>query len=110
MVTLVAKGSERLVIDDTAGGVGFSSGSGTPTADTFDKPGVRQAVCRVEDAEIRIQTDPDVTVLAGSRGHEKAAGDEFIITSYNDIKNFRAIRTGGSSGAIEVIYEGDSGG
>ena len=108
MEDLVAKGSERITIDATAGGVGFTSGSDQTTADTFDLLGVRQAVCRVEDNEIRIQTMVGKTVLAGSVGIEKAAGDEFIITGYDDMKNFRAIRTGGSSGVLEVIYEGTS--
>ncbi len=109
----VAKGSERITIDDTAGGVGFTAGSGDPdnnTANTWNKNGVRQAVCRVENQEIRIQTDPDVTVLAGSVGIEKPAGAEFIIVGYDDMKNFKAIRTGGTSGVLEVIYEGTSGG
>ncbi len=109
MEHLIAKGSERITIDDTAGGIGFTSGSDATIADTYNLKGVRQAVCRVENNEIRIQTMVGKTVLAGSVGIEKAAGDEFIITGHADMENFRAIRTGGSSGIIEVIYEGDSG-
>ena len=103
---LIGKGSELLTIDATAGGVGFTAGSNPTTANTFDLKGVRQAVCRVEDAEIRIQTAPGVTVTASGGGIEKAAGDEFIITGYDDMKNFKAIRTGGTSGVLQVIYEG----
>lgn len=100
-----ALGRERITVSTTA--IGFTDGADQATANTWQLKGVNKAVCRVEDAEIRITTIG--TPLAGSVGLEKAAGDEFNITGYDDLGGFLAIRTGGSDGIIEVIYEGDGG-
>ncbi len=100
-----ALGRERITVSSTA--IGFTDGANQETANTWQLKGVSKAVCRVENAEIRITTSG--TPVAGSGGLEKAAGDEFNITGYDDLESFLAIRTGGSDGVLEVIYEGDGG-
>ena len=100
-----ALGRERITIGNSA--VGFTGGAEQETANTWQLKGVNKAVCRVENNEIRITTIG--TPQAGSVGLEKAAGDEFAITGYDDLSRFLAIRTGGSDGVLEVIYEGDGG-
>lgn len=96
-MALRAISSERITVADSS--IGFT------TSEVAATTGVTRAVCRVEEQEIRIQTD-GTDPAAGSGGLEQAAGDEFVIEGYDDLQKFRAIRTGGSSGIIEVIYEG----
>lgn len=102
-VQYVSIDSERLVVDATAGGVTF-------TAAKALTPKVVRAVCRVETAEIRIQTAPPATVVLTAGGAEgspiKAVNDEFVIHGSPDLRNFRAIRTTVTSGNLQVIYEG----
>ena len=99
-LTLVGIGSEKLTVDDTSGGVGFTAAELTIN--------VKRAVCRVETAQIRIQTVDGIAVTAGgSEGSPiKDVGDEFIVSGSDDMKNFRAIRTGGTSGVLQIIFEG----
>ena len=100
-----ALGRERITVSSTA--IGFTDGADQETANTWQLKGVNKAVCRVENQEIRITTIG--TPVAGSVGLEKAPGDEFSITGYDDLKGFLAIRTGGTDGVLEVIYEGGGG-
>jgi hypothetical protein len=44
------------------------------------------------------------TPVAGSVGFEAAASDFIYLDSYQKIKEFKAIRSGGSDGAIEAAY------
>lgn len=99
-MALRALGSEQLDVDDTAGGVGFTAANITAN--------VVRAFCRVETAEIRIQTAPGITLTAGGAEGSpiKAVDDEFYITGRDDLLNFKAIRTGGTSGDLQVIFEG----
>ena len=92
-------GAEQLTIDATSGGVGFTAGELTDT--------VRRAICRVETAQIRIQTASGITITAGGTEGSpiKDVGDEFIISGKTDLTNFKAIRTGGVSGLLQVIFE-----
>jgi len=91
--------SEDITIDATAGGVKL-----TEAKRKADK--VVRARCTVETAQVRSQVDPAVTLLAGSIGEIWNIGDKFIITGKNDLENFRAIRTGSTSGKLVVSYEG----
>ena len=100
-----ALGRERITVSSTA--IGFTDGADQETANTWQLKGVNKAVCRVEDAQIRVTTVG--TPLAGSVGQEKDPGEEFEVTGYDDLRDFLAIRTGGSDGILEVIFEGDGG-
>lgn len=102
-MALRAIGSETLTIDDTAGGIGFTA------AELTDK--VIRAVCKNETGEIRVQTSPpgDVVVTAGgTEGSPTIAIDgSFKVIGMPDMLNFRAIRTGATSGSLHVVYEGE---
>ena len=101
-MALRAVDAESLTVDDTAGGVQITASKVTP--------GVLRAYCKVETAQVRIQTDPDITISAGGTEGSpiKDVGDEFYIWGRPDILNFRTIRTGSTSGALRVILEGET--
>jgi len=95
-----ARADEQLTIDATAGGVGF-------TAAEYETAGVVRAYCQVETAQIRVNTFTAPT-SGGSEGSLlKNPGDEFYVTGGVDLKNFRAIREGSTSGLLNIIYEGE---
>ena len=98
-MALKALDSEDLTVDATAGGVSFTASKATLA-------GVIRARCAVETAQIRIQTNPDVTLLAGSIGELFGVGSKFFVYGGEDLKNFKAIRTGDVSGKLVVTYEG----
>lgn len=80
------------------------------TADGVTLPQVRRARCglrgkivgRLETAQIRFRVDghaPSTTV-----GTLLEVGETLEIVGYADLERFRAIRTGGSSGTLQVTY------
>lgn len=99
-------GSETITVDNTAGGVSLSSAQYTqqdgPNAADITK--AHTAYCTVEAQEIRWNINPAVTVDASSNGHAAAAATGFWLWTTEQILNFRAIRTGGSSGTLRVTY------
>jgi hypothetical protein len=99
-MALRAHDAEQLDVDATGGGVAFTTSKVTSK--------VVRAYCKVETAQIRIMTDPDITLTAGgSEGSPiKDIGDEFYVYGSLDMLNFKAIRTGSTSGKLNVIYEG----
>ena len=102
--------SETVTVDATAGGVALTKTkyrvAGAATGALQGQPHhAREAFITVEDQQIRWNIDPDVTVTATTNGHEADDGDSFSIHG-RAIANFRAIRTGGISGAIRVTYFG----
>jgi hypothetical protein len=101
-MALRAVDAESLTIDATAGGIKITASKVTP--------GVIRAFCKLEAGQIRIQTDPDIIITAGgSEGSPTMdIGDSFYIVGRPDILNFRAIRTGGTSGTLQVILEGET--
>lgn len=92
-----AQDRESITIADTA--IGFTASKITPTT---NKDVIRQAVCTVETAQIRFTVDGTTPTV--SIGHPVEAGEAFTINGYDDIVAFRAIRTGGTSGLIQVTY------
>lgn len=62
--------------------------------------------CGVETAQIRVNclTTPTAGGSEGSR--LKNPGDVFRVTGFDDIKNFRAIREGSSSGYLSCQFFG----
>lgn len=98
-LTTVKGSSQVLAIDNTGGGVSL-------TVPDADGPASAK-MCTIgplETGPIRFTTDPDVTVTT-SRGHLIAIGSTIEIWGDTDMRNFRAIRTTGTSGAAEVTYE-----
>lgn len=60
-----------------------------------------KAYCTLETAQIRFRIDgADPT---SSEGHIMNVGDSIVLQSYEELKNFRAIRTG-SSGTLKCSY------
>lgn len=101
-MVLVAIGSENLTIDATAGGVGFTVAKVTGK--------VIRAYCKLETAEIRIQTSSETITQGGSEGSPiKSVGESFYVWGNPDMLSFKAIRTGVTSGSLQVIYEGEGG-
>ncbi len=90
-----ASNSEKITFDSTSGGVGFTS---TKIAGVSKS----MAVFTLEDGPCRFTVDgsaPTSTV-----GELINVGDRVIITGYNDISNFKCIRTGTTSGTGYVTY------
>lgn len=90
--------SEAITVDNTSGGVGFSTtlinGDGHPQAQT--------ATCTLETATIRYQIDG--TAPTAAVGMLVAIGQTFTLSGNKALRQFRAIRTGGSSGALSCTY------
>lgn len=94
---LVGFAHESITIDSTSGGKGFTLATYTASS------GVARALITAETAQMRYTYDgtaPTTTV-----GHLLEVGDVLIVEGRMNIDAFRAIRTGGSSGAITVTYE-----
>ena len=62
----------------------------------------QKAVVTVETAGLRFLTDGNNPTT--TRGHELGTGDVVELNSPDEIKKFRAIRTGGTSSSIHVTY------
>lgn len=71
----------------------YDPGNGTPAI---------HALVTVESAQIRYTVDG--TTPTTMVGHLKEVGDEFEVWGSTDIKNFRAIRTGGTDASLAVTY------
>tara|TARA_Y100000310_G_C20569590_1_gene757305 strand:+ start:669 stop:974 length:306 start_codon:yes stop_codon:yes gene_type:complete len=99
-MALEALGAEQVTVDNTAGGVALTA------AEITSK--VVRALIQVETAEIRFQTDSGTTITAGGTegSPAKAPGAVFYIYGVDDLRGVRFIRTGSTSGVINVIYEG----
>lgn len=91
-------GSEALTVDDTTNGVGFSSNKISPPG-----PSATTAVCRLETAQIRFQIDGK-TAVTSSAGTLWEIGEERQFNGQDVLRNFRAIRTGSTSGTLQCNY------
>lgn len=89
--------AEALTFDNTTGGVGF-----TQSKTIVGPVEATKAVFVLEGAQCRFTTDgtaPTTTV-----GTVIEVGDVVIIEGASDIKNFKAIRTGSTSGTTWATY------
>ena len=97
---------ESITVDDTAGGKALTAATYdavlTANGVTTSRHPVK-AVVTVEDQNLRWAVNPGTTV-SSTVGHLAKADDAIIVDGYEKIKNFRAIRTGGSSSNIRVTY------
>jgi hypothetical protein len=87
---------ESITVANTA--IGFTSASITGTAWTASS-----AFCSLETAQIRWRADG--TNPTSSEGHLMNVGDTVTVSGYNSISNFKAIRTGATSGVLKCSYE-----
>ena len=87
----IAAGRQALTVDTTVGGVALT----VPAKAIF-------ATCRLETAQIRFTID--TTAPTTSIGWLLEAGEILELHGRYELANFRAIRTGGTSGTLEVEY------
>lgn len=89
---LAPAGRERLTVDNTVGGVSLTK----PTAAFF-------ANMRLETAQIRFTLDGS-TAPTTTVGRLLEVGEVLVLESKEEIANFAAIRTGSTSGVLDVEY------
>ena len=93
---LQAFGTERVTVDATSGGVKLSP------AKYLTVPQARCADITVETAQIRYTTDS--TAPTSTTGRVANPTDYISLNNPEEIENFLAIRTGATSGTIDVRY------
>jgi len=96
------KAFETITIDSTAGGKGFTAANYKTAA---GRGPCKEVFCVLETAQIRFQLDGASTVTATTNGALLEAGQTLTLQNYSDIANFRAIRTGGTSGVLQCFYK-----
>lgn len=92
-LTPIASGRQALTVDNTVGGVSLT----IPT-------GATACWMRLETAQIRYTVD--TTAPTTTVGWLLEIGEILELQTRVEMSNFRAIRTGGSSGTLEVEYWG----
>jgi len=69
-------------------------------ADGIVRP--KRAYCTLETAQIRFRVDGSAPTT--SEGHIMDIGGRLILETHEELKNFRAIRTGATSGVLKCSY------
>lgn len=92
-------GFQQLTVDSTSGGVGFTSSTINAGG---AHPAATQAQCRLETAEIRYTING--TTVTTAVGTLLEVGDVLVLTGNDVLNNFRAIRTGGTSGVLSCNF------
>ena len=95
--------NKELTVDNTAGGVGFTS---TDIAAGNGHVQATQATCRNDSAGGEFRYTLDGTAPTTSHGVQWEPGDQFTISGTAYLLNFRAIRTGTTSGALSCTIVG----
>lgn len=90
---------EAITVADTA--IGFTSSNYMNS--NASEVRASRAVCTLETAQVRYRYDGGTPTDAV--GHVLNANDVVVIMGDDAIKNFKAIRTGGTSGSLKVTYE-----
>ncbi len=85
---------QTLTVDNTSGGVSL-------TAATY--AGARYAMCRLETAEIRYTKDGSTTPTSAV-GMLMEPMEFIVLENANQIRNFKAIRTGDTSGVLKCFF------
>ncbi len=88
---------ESITVDNTSGGVGFTVGKLTTT------PRPKRVYISVETAQVRYRYDG--TAPIATEGHILNPMDILTISGIHNMNNFKAIRTGATSGVLKVTYE-----
>lgn len=81
-----------------AASIGFTAAKITPAG----LPMATSALCRLELAEIRYTIDG--TVPSATVGTLLEIGDTLTLSGHDVLTTFRAFRTGGTSGQLDVTY------
>ena len=94
--TLQSFTTERITVDDTAGGVRLT------LATWMAIPTAQAATLTVETAQIRWLKDG--TAPSSTTGHLANVGTVIFLDSPQELWSFRAIRTGATSGVLQASY------
>jgi hypothetical protein len=97
----VAYEFETLTVDNTVGGVGLTASEYTPTT---GNPARRVVLGPLESGQIRYQYHPSAAPDA-TTGHLLEIGQTVVLEGHDNIRTFRAIRTGATNGSLPVTYE-----
>ena len=89
---------EDVTVDGTAGGVRLS------LSKLYSTPHAIAATLTVQTAQIRWSKAQDNALTANDGGHVANVGTVLYIDNLADLVNFRAIRTGATSGSLHVEY------
>ncbi len=86
--------SDRMVtVDATVGGVALA----------FNPDAIDRAIIVLETAQIRFCVTPGCAPTT-TNGTPLDVGQGWILETLDEVKNFRAIRTGATSGTLSVIF------
>jgi len=98
-------GYESVNVDDTAGGVSLSPKCFTYRSSNYAQqyPAVR-AVLTCETAAVRYTTNAGATLTATTNGIPVAVAGTIVLVGEDELRDFRAIRTTGSSGVLHARY------
>lgn len=88
---------ETVTIDGTAGGIGL-----TAATYAISQNGAQGAFITNESGQIRYTLDG--TAPTTSVGHLLEVGDALTLNSADQVARFKGIRTGGTSGSLQVSY------
>ena len=88
---------ETITVDATVGGVGFN----TTKLNTIEPP--KRIYITVQDAQCRFCYDGTAPLL--DKGHPLNPFDTLYITGLQNMKNFRAIKTGLNNSKLVCTYE-----
>lgn len=91
---------KNIVVADSVVTLPFESPSGSLKA--------TRAILTLETAQIRYRYDNGGDPQAGvGTGHIMDVGDKIVIEGHSNVRNFKAIRTGATSGELMVTLESD---
>lgn len=91
-------GFEQITV--AASAIGFTAAKITPNTATVKD--ATQATCRLETAEVRYTVD--TTTPTTTVGTLLEVGDTLTLTGHDVLTNFKAIRTGATSGVLDCTY------
>lgn len=93
----VAKYDGDLTVDNTPGGVGFD-----PAKLAWEGFSAKAVQCSLKGGDIHTK---EVGVVTAASGDLWTDGDKFTVIGEEGIRNFRAIRTGETNGALHyTVY------
>ena len=90
--------NETVTIDNTAGGITLTAG----THSVSGRPNAQVALLTLEAGQIRFTLDG--TAPTTTAGHIMDIGDVVTLKSSNEVRRWKGIRTGATSGTLIASY------